>query len=74
MCLIQMGVDVPVATVKFNLEQQAEWDKNRQKRSTKEMLHKRYHSLQEINLLLYFGFRRTFRKRLRRSDTRGRRS
>ena len=37
-----MGVDVPQDSVASILQEQVEWDKNREKTSTKEHLHKRY--------------------------------
>ena len=75
MCLIQMGVDVPAAAVVSSLQQQAQWEKDQQKRSTKEYLHKRYKFTAGgfiLNILLRFPG--TFRNERRRHGMSGRRS
>ena len=37
-----MGIDLPVSTVTSLLKEQVDWEKKRQKASSKENLHKRY--------------------------------
>ena len=41
-CLVSMGVDIPAATVTSLLQEQADWEKKRQKASSMESLRKRY--------------------------------
>ena len=40
--MVEMGVDIPAATVESVLQEQAAWEKKRKMRSTKEYHHKRY--------------------------------
>ncbi len=39
---MSMGIDIPVDAVRAILKEQADWEKKRQKASSKENLHKRY--------------------------------
>jgi len=39
-----MGIDIPVDAARSVLKEQADWEKKRQKASSKENLHKRYKS------------------------------
>ena len=40
-CFLNMGVDMPVEAVASILKEQEEWDKSRERKSSKENLHKR---------------------------------
>ena len=42
LCLASMDIDLPVSTVTSLLKEQVDWEKKRQKASSKENLHQRY--------------------------------